>query len=96
MLTQHKRKNMKNYITKKEYGSFNQGVLAEAGFNHGDEFLTFKQALKIDGITGQSMKGLKTVASLLMKVERPSNVKGKEKEIVNVIKFFQVFYAPEV
>ena len=56
MLTQHKRKNMQNYITKKEYGSFNQGVLAEAGFNHGDEFLTFKQALKIDGITGQSMK----------------------------------------
>ena len=76
MLTQHKRKNMKNYITKKEYGSFNQGVLAEAGFNHGDEFLTFKQALKIDGITGQSMKGLKTVASLLMKVERPSKVQG--------------------
>ena len=87
---------MKNYITKKEYGSFNQGVLAEAGFNHGDEFLTFKQALKIDGITGQSMKGLKTVASLLMKVERPSKVKGKENEMVKVNKFYRVFYAPDV
>tara|TARA_R100000773_G_C4218256_1_gene116748 strand:+ start:991 stop:1278 length:288 start_codon:yes stop_codon:yes gene_type:complete len=87
---------MKNYITKREYGSFNQGILAEAGFNQGDEFLTFKQALKIEGISGKSLKGLKTVASLLRKVERPSKVKGKEDEMVVENKFYRVFYAPDV
>lgn len=87
---------MRNYITKKEYGIYNQNVLAEAGYKYGDEFLTFKQALKIEGITGQSMKGLKTVASLLMKVERPSKVKGKEDEMVKENKFYRVFFAPDV
>jgi len=85
---------MKNYITKKEYGSYNTEVLMELGYESGDEFLTFKQALTIEGISGKSLKGLKTVATLMRVVERPSKV--NEDETVKEKKYFRVFYAPDV
>tara|TARA_R110000796_G_scaffold22231_3_gene64634 strand:+ start:108 stop:398 length:291 start_codon:yes stop_codon:yes gene_type:complete len=85
---------MKNFLTKKEYGKWNTGVLLEEGFDVGDEFITFKQALKIDGITGKSLKGLKTVATLYALREVESKVtKGK---IVKEKFYFRVFYAPDV
>jgi len=85
---------MRNYLTKKEYGTWNTGVLLEAGFNIGDQFLTFKQSLKIDGIKGTSLKGLKTVATLYTIREVESKVtKGK---MVKEKFYFRVFYAPHV
>ena len=50
---------MINYLTKKEYTGQNIDILMASGYQEGDSFLTFKQALKLDGVTGQTMKGLK-------------------------------------
>ena len=88
---------MKNYLTRKSYGTWNSTQLFQAGYNMGSEFITFKQALKIDGITGKGLKGLKAVVTespLYTFREVESKVtKGK---MVKEKFYFRVFYAPEV
>ena len=40
---------MINYVTGNEYTGQNYNTLAACGFDDGDAFVTFKQAIKIDG-----------------------------------------------
>ena len=50
---------MINYLTKKEYTGQNIEILMASGYEEGDSFLTFKQALKLDGVTGKNFKRFK-------------------------------------
>jgi len=84
---------MKNYLTQRDYTGENIDTLAAAGFDKSDSFVTFKQALKIDGITGQSLKGLKKAATLFFYKEEKDKETGKKKSIR---KYFTVFNAAEV
>ena len=84
---------MKNYLTQREYTGENILTLESLGFNEDDSFVTFKQALKIDGITGQSLKGLKKAATLFFYKEEKDKETGKKKSIR---KYFTVFNAAEV
>lgn len=47
---------MINYITGHEYSGKNETTLLMAGYDEGDAFVTFKQAIKLDGITGKLLK----------------------------------------
>ena len=84
---------MKNYLTQREYTGENIQTLESLGFNEDDSFVTFKQALKIDGITGQSLKGLKKAATLFFYKEEKDKETGKKKSIR---KYFSVFNAAVV
>ena len=84
---------MKNYLTQRDYTGENIDTLAAAGFDESDSFLTFKQALKIDGITGKSLKGLKKAATLYFYKEEKDKETGKKKRIR---KYFTVFNAAEI
>ena len=53
---------MINYLTKYEYTGQNADTLMAAGV---EEVLTFKQAIKLDGMNGKKMKGLKKCATLI-------------------------------
>ena len=53
---------MKNAITGNYYTGTNEEILAEAGV---EEVVTFKQALKVDGISGKDLKGIKKAATLI-------------------------------
>ena len=56
---------MINYVTGNEYSGSNANTLMALGYGEGDAFVTFKQAIKLDGISGKSLKGLKKAASLI-------------------------------
>ncbi len=84
---------MKNYLTQREYTGENIQTLESLGFNEDDSFVTFKQALKIHGITGQSLKGLKKAATLIFYKEEKDKETGEKKKIK---KYFSVFNAAEV
>ena len=56
---------MINYVTGNEYTGQNLYTLALAGYNQNDSFVTFKQAIKLDGISGKSLSGLKIAATLV-------------------------------
>lgn len=83
---------MKNYLTKNEYTGQNWETLASLGFTESDEFVTFKQALKIDGVTGQTMKGLKKCASLMRFRTEEDDDGNKVKKMY----FYAVFNVKEV
>ena len=84
---------MINYLTKKEYTGQNIENLMSLGFDENDSFVTFKQALQIDGITGQSLKGIKKAATLFFIKKQEDKETGKE---VIIKKYFTVFNAKEV
>ena len=46
---------MINYVTGNEYTGQNLYTLALAGYNQNDSCVTFKQAIKHDGISGKSL-----------------------------------------
>ena len=56
---------MFNHVTGHEYTGKNFTTLCMAGFEEGSEFVTFKQAIKLDGISGKALKGIKKAASLV-------------------------------
>lgn len=56
---------MKNYVNGNEYSGRNEVLLLEAGYDYNDEFVTFKQAIKLDGISGKALAGLKKAATLV-------------------------------
>ena len=80
--------NMKNYITQNDYSGANVDILSEAGFNEDDSFVTFKQALKIKGVSGKTLKGLKACATLFFFKEEEDKATGEK---VKVKKYFNVF-----
>jgi antirestriction protein ArdC len=84
---------MINYLTKNEYTGQNIDILMASGYQEGDSFLTFKQALKLDGVNGQTMKGLKKCATLMFVKEYEDKETGK---MVKKPKYFSVFDAKEI
>ena len=56
---------MQNAVTGHYYTGKNEATLLAAGYDEGDLFVTFKQAIKMDGISGKALKGIKKAASLV-------------------------------
>ncbi len=71
---------MINYVTGNEYTGQNAGILMSLGYDEDDAFVTFKQAIKLDGITGKALKGLKANAKLVRFVKEIDKVTGKEEK----------------
>ena len=86
-------KTMINYLTKQAYTGKNIDILMASGYQEGDSFLTFRQALKLDGVTSQTMKGLKKCATLMYVKEVEDKETGK---IVKKPKYFSVFDANQI
>lgn len=84
---------MKNYLTKKEYSGQNIDTLYEAGYEASDSFVTFKQALKLDGVNGKSLKGIKKAATLFFLKKEEDKKTGKEK---TTRRYFTVFDIKDV
>lgn len=84
---------MKNYLTKKEYSGQNIDTLIEAGYNESDSFVTFKQALKLDGVTGKNLKGIKKAATLFFLKKEEDKKTKKEK---TTRRYFTVFSIKDV
>ena len=86
---------MKNAITGNEYTGKNFDTLAGLGYDENDSFVTFKQAIKIDGISGKQLKGIKKAASLVRysKTEKEADENGK---LVAKPIYFSVFDYKEV
>ena len=55
---------MINYITKQTYTGKNWDILGSEGFDESCYFVTFKQAIKYQGVSGKTMKGLTKAATL--------------------------------
>ena len=56
---------MQNAVTGNFYTGKNEATLLAAGYDEGDMFVTFKQAIKLDGISGKALKGIKKAATLV-------------------------------
>tara|TARA_Y100000114_G_scaffold156999_1_gene186508 strand:+ start:10117 stop:10407 length:291 start_codon:yes stop_codon:yes gene_type:complete len=84
---------MENYLTKREYTGANVDTLLEAGYEEGDAFVTFKQALKLDGVNGKNLKGIRKAATLFFFKEKEDKETG---EVVKEKKYFSVFDVREV
>ena len=86
---------MMNAVTGTVYSGKNVETLLGLGFDEGDLFVTFKQAIKLEGISGKALKGIKKAATLIRfsKHEKELDEKGisKPKAI-----FFSVFDLNEV
>ena len=83
---------MKNLVTGYEYSGKNAQILMEAGYDEGDSFVTFKQAIYGLGIAGKKLKGLKKAATLV----RFSKEKDAEGTETTKPIYFSVFDAKEV
>jgi len=84
---------MKNYLTGYEYSGKNVDILMASGFDEGDEFVTFKQALKIPGVNGKKLKGIKKAASLIRYREEEDTENGGTKKVPT---YYAVFNVKEV
>jgi len=79
-----------NYITGNEYTGRNA-----AGFDYEDAFVTFKQAIKLDGISGKALKGIKKAASLV-RFSKTEKVEDENGKLVAKPIYFSVFDIKEV
>jgi len=81
---------MQNYVTGYVYTGQNAVALECAGV---ERVLTFKQAIKLPGVTGKKLKGLKKVATLqgFKKVKDKETGKQEKKPF-----YFTVFDANDV
>ena len=86
---------MKNAITGIEYTGQNFNTLDTLGYDENDSFVTFKQAIKIDGISGKQLKGIKKAATLVRfsKTEKEQDENGK---MVSKLIYFSVFDIKDV
>ena len=84
---------MENYLTKREYTGANVDTLLEAGYDEGDKFVTFKQALKLPEVTGKNLKGIKKAATLFFFKEEEDKVTGEK---IKRKKYFSVFDVKDV
>tara|TARA_R100001126_G_C4781173_1_gene127186 strand:+ start:80 stop:373 length:294 start_codon:yes stop_codon:yes gene_type:complete len=84
-----------NYITGNEYTGRNAATLEEAGFDYEDAFVTFKQAIKLDGISGKALKGIKKAASLV-RFSKTEKVEDENGKLVAKPIYFSVFDIKEV
>ena len=91
-----KRKNtMINYVSGNEYTGQNYNTLAALGYSDDDAFVTFKQAIKIDGISGKALKGIKKAATLVRYSKHNTEIDETGKEVTKPI-YFSVFDIKEV
>ena len=86
---------MINYVTGHEYSGQNFTSLMMAGYDEGDAFVTFKQAIKLDGISGKSLKGIKKAATLV-RFSRTEKVEDENGKMVSKPIYFSVFDVKEV
>ena len=77
-----------NEVSGHEYSGSNVAILASEGFEDGDTFITFKQAIKLPGMSGKKMKGLKKAATLMNIKERTDKETGEKKRLPS---YFSVF-----
>ena len=86
---------MFNAVTKHEYTGKNEAILAQLGFGEDDAFVTFKQAIKLDGVSGKALKGIKKAATLVRysRTEKEQDENGK---MVAKPIYFSVFNVKEV
>lgn len=87
---------MINFVTGYEYSGRNYTTLSMLGFDEDDAFVTFKQAIKLDGLNGKKLKGIKKAATLVRfsKTEKeldPETGKERPKPI-----YFSVFDIKDV
>ena len=69
---------MINYVTGYEYSGKNATTLEALGFEDGDAFVTFKQAIKyLEGVSGATMKGLTKAATLYRYKKEKNEESGK-------------------
>jgi len=85
---------MRNYVSGHEYTGQNAEVLESLGFEEGDAFVTFKQAIKIPGMSGAKMKGLKADARLMRLVEKKGADEDQTRKMVPF--YFSVFHVGEI
>ena len=86
---------MRNYVTGHEYSGKNFEILMANGFDEGDAFVTFKQAIKLDGISGKLLKGIRKAATLVRYSKTETEVDEEGKERPKPI-YFSVFDVNEV
>tara|TARA_B100000427_G_C15474180_1_gene579919 strand:+ start:1007 stop:1273 length:267 start_codon:yes stop_codon:yes gene_type:complete len=82
---------MQNLVTGHEYSGGNFDILCASGYDEGDLFVTFKQAIKHFGVSGKSLKGLKAAASLIRFVTKEEDGEKKKVPIP-----FSVFHVNDV
>ena len=85
---------MINYVTGNEYSGKNAGTLLALGYDESDAFVTFKQAIKLDGISGKALKGIKKAATLY-RFSKTEKVEEDGKTVSKPIPF-SVFHIKEV
>ena len=81
---------MINYVTGNEYTGQNYNTLAALGYSEGDAFVTFKQAIKLDGLSGKALKGIKKAATLVRYSKNNTEIDENGKEVTKPI-YFSVF-----
>jgi len=86
---------MINYVTGYEYSGQNFTTLMMAGYDEGDSFVTFRQAVKLDGISGKALKGIKKAATLV-RFSRTEQVQGENGKMVSKPIYFSVFDIKEI
>lgn len=86
---------MFNHVTGHEYTGKNFTTLCEAGFQEGSEFVTFKQAIKLDGLSGKALKGIKKAATLV-RFSRTEKVEDENGKLTPKPVYFSVFFLDDV
>jgi hypothetical protein len=86
---------MKNEITGYEYSGKNFNTLDMLGYGENDSFVTFKQAIKIDGLSGKKLKGIKKAATLVRYSKTETEADENGKQVAKPI-YFSVFDYKEV
>lgn len=78
-----------NYVTKQEYTGKNAQILEMTNVKR---VCTFKQALSLPGVSGKTMKGLKSIATLV----RYSKNENEDGSVSARPFFFNVFDADQI
>lgn len=86
---------MQNAVTGNFYTGKNEATLLAAGYDEGDMFVTFKQAIKLDGISGKALKGIKKAATLVRFSKTQTETDENGKTVAKPI-YFSVFDLNEV
>ena len=86
---------MQNAVTGNFYTGKNEATLLAAGYDEGDLFVTFKQAIKLDGISGKALKGIKKAATLVRFSKNQTETDETGKTVAKPI-YFSVFDLNEV
>ena len=86
---------MQNAVTGNFYTGKNEATLLAAGYDEGDLFVTFKQAIKLDGISGKALKGIKKAATLVRFSKNQTETDENGKTVAKPI-YFSVFDLNEV